>query len=317
MTKEKGHRFITLNEFEAFVENLYRQVQEMVGLNEEVTLQKLSLLQRLLRHFTEEFLPLFDNVANKVERILIDVRSFHSMLKEEFEQVKDGCNKWLKLEFEVENISEYKSVKRKYEEMEEYARYKHEEVTKVVNEKFVKNEDILKVFFFRKNEEEAFYFNPKLYLMSSQKAEFDKISTKMEKDIKELNEHFQSLTQRQAQIEQEMRNTVIDVKNRISFSLLEILKELVKNLLPELQPIVYETISLSDISQYIQREISSINLNLNNLSNCVTFLRDLAADEHSFLSVFEDNESLREHVLSIFDIKEYDRAAEKLSLSNT
>jgi hypothetical protein len=114
-----------------------------------------------------------------------------------------------------------------------------------------------------------------------------------------------------------MRNTVIDVKNRISFSLLEILKELVKNLLPELQPIVYETISLSDISQYIQREISSINLNLNNLSNCVTFLRDLAADEHSFLSVFEDNESLREHVLSIFDIKEYDRAAEKLSLSNT
>jgi hypothetical protein len=313
MTKERGYRFITLKEFETFAENLHRQAQEMTGLNEEVALQKLSLLQRLLRHFVEEFLPLFNNAASKAEDILINVRSSHSKLKEELEQVRDECDKWLKLEFSVESISEYKSVKKKYDEIEKYIKYGHEEVTRIVNEKFVKNEDILKVFFFRKNDEEAFYFNPKLYLVSSQKAEFDKISTTIENVTRELNVHFQTLTKRQEQIEHEIRDMAIDAKNRISFSLLEILKQLVKNVFPELQPITYETISLSDINQYIQRNIYSINLNLNNLSNCVTFLKDVLESERSFLLTFEDNDKLRDHVLAVFDIKGYDRVAENFN----
>jgi hypothetical protein len=314
MTKEKGYRFITLREFEAFVENLRQQAQETIGLNEEITLQKLSLLQRLLRHFIEEFTPLFENAANTAENILIDVRSFHSNLKEELQQVKDECSKWLKLEFEVENVSEYKNVKRKYEEIEEYAKYRDEEVTRIVNEKFVRNEEILEIFYFRENEKEAFYFNPKLHLLFSQKAELDKVSTIVENNMKALRGHFQNLNQRQAQIEQEIRNTIIDAKNRISFSFLGTLKQLMKDLLPELQPIVYETISLSDITQYVQREISSINSSLNSLSNCVSSLVELATDERSFLSVFEENERLRELVRYVFDIKGYESIVENFSL---
>jgi len=313
ITKENGHRFITLKEFEAFVENLHRQMQETIGLNEEVTLQKLSLLQQLLRHFMEEFLPLFEDAANKAENILIDVRSLHSKLKEKLQEVKDECSKWLKLEFEVENISEYKNIKKKYEEIELYARYGNEEITRIVNEKFVKNKEILEIFYFRENEEKAFYFNPKLYLLSSQKTELDKISNTVENSAEELINHFRTFTQRQSQIEQEVRNTIIDAKNGISFSLLETLKQLVKNPLPEVGPLVCETISLSDITQYVQREIQSINLNLNNLLKCVTSLRGLSADEGSFLSVFEENDKLRELVISIFDIKGYESVAENFS----
>jgi len=313
MTKERGQRFITLKEFETFIENLHQQAQEMIELNEEVALQKLSLLQRLLRYFMEEFLPLFDNAAKEAKDILINVRSSHPTLKEELEQVKNECDKWLKLRFNVENINEYSSIKEKYDKIEEYARYGHEEVTRIINEKFLKDENILKVFFFRRNDMEAFYFNPKLYLMSSQKTELDKIFGTIENKIKELNKYFQNLTQTQERTEQEIRDIAIDAKNRISFSLLEILKQLIKNPLPELQPIAYKTISLSDLSQHIQREISSINLHFQNLLNCVTFLRDLLADERLFLSTFEENDMLREHVLSIFNIKEYDEVAEKFN----
>jgi hypothetical protein len=313
MTKERGYRSFTLKEFETFIENLYQQAQEMKEINEEVALQKLSLLDRLLKHFENEFKPLISGAAESAESILINVRSSQSTLKEELEQVKNECDKWLKIRFNVENINEYKNIKEKYDKIEKYARYGDEEITRIINEEFLKDENILKAFSFRRDDTEAFYFNPKFYLISSQKIELDKIFDSIKNKIEELNKYFQDLTQTQEQIEQEIRNIAIDAKNKISSSLLGIIKQLIENPSSELKPIVYEAISLSDLSQDIWRNFSSIKSHFQILLNCVNSLTDLLENERSFLSTFEENDTLREQVLSIFNIKDYDKIAENFN----
>ncbi len=314
MTKERDYRFITLREFETLVENLYQKTQEMVGLNDEVALQKLSLLKRLLQHFMEEFLPLFNGASSKAEDVIIDVRRLHSNLKESLDQVRVECDKWLKLKFSVENISEYRDVKRISESVEEYIKYGYDEVMKVVNEEFVKSDDALNAFFFRKSDEEAFYFNPKLYLISTRKSQLDQIFTRIDKIVKEeLNNKFRTLDQRQDQVELKIREKVVPEKNRVSNLLLGILEKLVKNILPDLQPAIFETISLTDIREYVLREIPSINSNLDTISSCLTFFDKVVASESSFLAVLEESKKLSEHILFIFDVKEYDVIAKNFN----
>ncbi|MEM1574159.1 MAG: hypothetical protein QXI49_06770 [Candidatus Methanomethylicaceae archaeon] len=313
-TEERGYRFIALREFEDLVEKIYQKTYELTEIDEEIILQKLSLLKRLLQHFKEEFIPLIKNAKDKIENILIDVRSIQTNLKDRIEQMKIECNNWLKLNFNAENVEEYKKIESILKNIEEYSKYEYEDIAKIVNDKFVNNDEILKKFYFRRDEEEAFYFNPKLYLIALKKDEFDQNYKTIEQILEELNVLFRDLNKRQNQIEREINKKTISESNKMSNSILKILAQLIKNVSPKIQPISFETISLLEIKKYVEQEMSSIKLNLDNIVGRLTRLDELNAREEEVLSLFKESKELSHHVLSVFDIKEYDMIANKFKL---
>jgi len=314
MTKERGERFISLIEFESFIDKLHKQLQEMLGLNEEVALQKLSLMKRLLEHFIEELLPLFEKASRKGEEVLISTRSLEINVKDIVDKIREECDKWLKLKFETENVKEYKKLKKSYEEIEKYTSLANEEIKKIVKE--FKEER--KVFFFRNDEEAAFYFNPKLYKMSTLSKEMSNIAKEIRETIERLDEQFRTFNSRQNEIESALKDKEIDGKYKISYSILKVLSQLNKNLLPQTQPMTLEVVTLEDLLRFIKQNMQPINSNLNSLVSCVTLLDELYEAEEAFVSSLEECETLSLRILSLFDIEGYNIVAQnfKTALMN-
>jgi len=302
MTKERGERFISLTKFESFVDRLYRQLQEMFGLNEEIELQKLSLLKRLLEHFIEELLPLFEIASRKATEILISARTLQDSIRSLVDEVREDCNKWLKIKFETENVEEYKNLQKILKEIEKCASLTGNNIKEIVKE-FKKEEK--KTFFFRNDEEAAFYFNPKLYIITTLFKKMEERREKIRDAIERLKERFRALNDRQKEIESAIKDKIIDDRCKISYSILNILSQLSKNLLPQTQPMILETVTLEDLFKFVQQNMQPIDSNLKFLAKCTTSFDDLYDIEKKFLDSLEKYKSLSLHALSVFDIEEY------------
>lgn len=310
MTKEREYRFITLEKFHKFITSIYQQTKELMETDQRKALQKLSLLNRLTDHFLNEFLPLLKSASEKAKDVLADTRTFHLQIKEKFEQVKKECNKWIKTEFQIENINEYKDIEEINKRIEEYVKYGGEELAKIV-EGFDENEK--KVFYFRKEDEEAYYFNPKLYLMCIQKEELKETVSRVGQTLTTINEKFQILNKQQEQVERKIKEKIIDEQCKLSHSVLRILKELAKDIFPDAQSIPYESISIEDIYQSVDQNLPQINQRFKDLSECIQLLEGIESEERSFLSALEEGTNLGEHVLSIFDLQGYDEIAKNFN----
>lgn len=312
MIKERGERFISLSEFEAFIDELYMQSQKIVKLNEEVALQKLSLLKRLLKHFIEEFLPLFDKASEKGEEILILTRSSLSNIKDALDEVKNECSKWLKLEFEVENIGEYKEIKKVQENMERYVTFTTKEVRKIIEDLTKEEKDI---FFFRKDEKDAYCFNPKLYKMILLQKQSDEIVKQVKEIVEKLDELFQSLNRKREEIKFSLRAETIEEKCKISCYVLRMLEQLNENILPKVQPMTIQTISLRDLLRFVKENMQSIDSKLDSLKVCITLLYELHKSEKVLVDLLEHNKNLSARLLYNFDIGEYYTIAQNFEVA--
>jgi len=307
MTKERGERFISLTEFELFVDKLHNQLQEIFELNEEIALQKLSLMKRLLEHFMEELLPLFEKAYHKAEDILNSARTIRNRVRDSIDKLREDCDKWLKLKFRTENVTEYKKVQKSLEEIEKYATLPIESIKEITKE--FKEEK--KIFSFRNEEETAFYFNPKLYKMSALLKEIEETNEDIRKTIENLEEQFGTFDKRQKEIESTLKDKTIDEKCKVSYTILKILNQLSKNLLPQIQPMTLETVRLDDLLRFVQQNMQPINANLNSFMSCAALLDELHATEEKFVDSLEECQYLCSYALFIFDIEEYVTAAKK------
>ncbi|MEM3580018.1 MAG: hypothetical protein QXU11_07525 [Thermoproteota archaeon] len=311
MAKERGYRFFTLEEFKTLVEKLYQKAQETFEIDEEVTLQRLSLVKKLLQHFREEFIINIDKAAEKGEEIIGTISNSKSTLEEKIEQIIKGCKEWLKLILDVNGIEEYRKILEISNKIDEYLKYSHEQMVNIVNIEFLKNKDILGKFMFRYADEQAFYFNPKLYLLASKKEDFDQFYKRIEVDISDLNSRFQEISRRQRQIESEIMKKDIPDNNKISKLILMILSQLTKDIFPQVEPVSLDIISLAYIKRKVDQSIIPIRTDLDKILGRISDVDVLSSCESSFLSAFKEAEELCQHVLLVFDSKEYEPLAKK------
>jgi predicted DNA-binding ribbon-helix-helix protein len=310
MVKERGERLISLVEFKLFIDNLYEQIQVMSGLNEQIELQKLSLMKRLLEHFFEELSPLLKKASGKCEEILTEVYSLQNDVENLVNKIREGCGKWFKLQFEAESIEEYKVIQEILEKIKDCSSFTDERIKKVIDEL---NEKERRIFSFNKNDEEAFYFNPKLYVMSTLFERATRIREEVEGAAKKLGEHFDSLEKKRKEIEFKLKSKKIDEKYKISYSILKILSQLNENILLQVQPFKMEKFKLKDLLENIQPNLRTINSNLESLERCVKSLDELYKVEEKFVKFLEENIFISSHLPSVFDIEEYSDIAKNFN----
>ncbi|MCQ5340604.1 MAG: hypothetical protein NO483_02705 [Candidatus Methanomethylicia archaeon] len=306
MVKERGERLISLTEFKSFIDKLYEQL-ESVELNEQIELQKLSLIKRLLEHFFDDLQPLIREASKRCNDIITNIRSFQFGLEELISKIKEKYDKWLKLQFEVENLEEYKEIQKLFKDIKEHSEYTDEGVKEIIKKFDDKDK---KNFVFSKKEEEAFYFNPKLYIIHTLFEKAKEKKERIEKAVEELIEEFDSFEKKQQEIESKLKTKEVDRKYIISYSILDILKQLTgKNILPSTSPYRSEKLSIKDLQKCVQSNIDVIKSNLKYLEECTKRFSDLYNAEKEFIDFLEENTFLSSFYLSVFDIENYSNIA--------
>jgi hypothetical protein len=304
MTKDKGYRFISLSNFRSFVDTLNKEVQRTKGLENEVALQKLTLLEKLLSHFLEEYYPLISQAVKKKEEIVSDVMISKNNLEEEIKSIQKECRKWLKHEFDVQNVKEMREMNELISKVQEAEKISSERITELV-EKIDENKEERKEFFFRKDESEAHYFNLKLYLIEKSYNEFKKFQKEMEETISQINDCFITLNQRKNQIKEQLSKLNIMEELVVSRKIFQKVGKLTENMFPRVQPLSLALVNLKEVKQTIINERASIDAELDKLRQCIYPLQKLVEAETSLHKLIYQSENLIGKVKEIFDIQEY------------
>jgi hypothetical protein len=300
ITKERGERFISLTKYEGLIDRLFNKSQEFLTLNEEVALQKLSLTKKLLDHFFEELYPLIESASKKSKDILENTSNLMNDIRDSLEEIKEECNKWFKVKFEIENLEEYKKVKSAFEEIKKYESLNEEEVRNIVKT----FEDIEKKnFLFSKDKESAYYFNPKFYKIDTLFEEMKKQVENLKKNIENLKEEIKTFENDQKQLESKLRKIAIENKYKISYKILGELDQLIKNPFSKIALISINR--FNELLEIIYQNKGYINQTFKSVDDCINKLKELFSSEKNYVNTLENYKKLCSSISEIFDIKEY------------
>jgi hypothetical protein len=296
--KKKGeNRYISLGKFQLYVKGLRKHVKDQLKGREELALQKLSLLKRLLRYFQEEFIPLFEKAGQSAKN---DTEEAHTKLQNFEDEIKDTMSKsrdWLKLHFSMNDLSEYAQASKLSDEISSYFRASQSQVDTLVGDL---TDEEQKKFYFDKNEAEVWYFNPKLYQVSIRVEALRKLVDHNLPLVKGINDKFAELDQKQKSIAGEMPETPI-VPYKVSSAVWSEINSFSKDIVRNIEPEKLKSTSLDNIKSHVDRNYSIILNGLGQLEKAVAGLVELKEAEKSLITNLEQAASLEKHCANLFD----------------
>ena len=308
--KKKGdYRFFYVGEFLAYVNHLYEDTSQRIhSLNKEVVLQRLSLLSKLIEYFEREYIPILTDAIEASKKEMQNIRNQHSIFQENLNYIKEYCDSWLRLKFETASITEYREFQKQNERAEKAFGFGDEDIRKLIV-KFT-DEDKSK-FYFRNAKEEAFFFNPKFFEIQQGARAMEDVVRRHDGTMTTIRRIFQELEQRRSEIKNRLFATPIEEGYRVSVKIKDILGSLLDHLLPETQPMSFETISLVQIEKFINENKTEILKNLTNLSDNVFVLSDVLEVEKTYFRMIGEALELEKHIADVFDEQEPRREADR------
>jgi len=304
MVKERGERLIVLSDLRSFIDDLYKNVQQIAGLNDELELQKLSLIKRLIKHFDEDLFPLIkeakklgDKILDESERIISNIENLLYKVKEKSELFK--------IYFELKDIVEYSTIMENINNVKKFSQATDEEIREII-EKF--NDEDKKKFNFAIDEKEAFYFNPKVYLMNK----FLDIARRNEEEIikviENLNEKINKTINKQETLKEKLKGMNVSEKYKMSCSILDVLRQFSETY-PQLNPVKIERVKIKDLADYLESNINTFQDYIEALERYIPYIKDLYDKEKEFVNLLETSNSFAQYIFSIFDIEDYQKEA--------
>jgi len=310
--KHKEYRFIVLKEFVSYIDALHQEIKDLLyETDQSKGLQKLSLLRNLLKHFTEDLLPALTSATGRARQILSETENNYSEFKDQLEGIKEKCMKWLKLEFKTENVEEYDELRKLFDLIEETASYKYEELQKLIET--LKEEEKEK-FLFDYPPEKAFYFNPKIYKMEQFKSKFDDLVGRCNSIIEEIDALFNELDGKLSDVETRAKTIAPEAEYEISNEILKVLRALLGNILPKIEPMSLESVSLRQVKERMNESKQQIVLTLETLAESAKLLEEIMGYEKNFLKTIFDSQEFLKHIKWVYDISDFKKHATELDI---
>lgn len=303
MTKEKGYRFFSLTEFRNLLVLLHREIQQMRRLENELVLQKLSLLQKLLFHFFEVYYPLIKQSIEAKEYMLSKIKNARDEFEERISSIQKECDKWLKIKFDTKNVKEVREIKELINEIQESEKESLEELTKIVEE-INKDEEKRKAFFFRKSDDEANYFNLKLYLIVETCKKIERYVEDKRKTLEEIEKIFGALNETKNRLKEKLLELRVPDEFEISTKVAQILKDILENVLPA-EPLSMASVCLSDILDETKKEEKSLHGVLDTVHQCLGAFEELVSTEKLFISLNYTSNNVLMKAKQFFDTSDY------------
>ena len=312
VVKQKEDNLIMIKKFDNFIIKLFDNIEYLMpSSKEEAILQKISLAKRLIDQFTKEVVPAVKGAFTKGKDIMKNAKEKKDIIEEELLYITDNGRKWLKFEFSLENIDEYKTVSRIYENLLETSKktFSYEELEEI---KKTLSDEEKNEFMFNKDITTSHYFNIKLFKLDQLKIKLDSKIKEITRFIERIKPYFENINERERDFRDKLKIKVIPEKYRISLSVLSALKS-------------YQTISEDiDVQDYrdsgiklrniekATKEISKeITKKIDRIANVMDASDKLLIKERDFLSELSRGKEMKEKVRTLFDTDEYHNEIEK------
>jgi hypothetical protein len=297
MTKERGWRLITLSGFKEFADNLHLQVARE-DLPDEQVLNKVSLLDKLLNHFLQEFVPLFDSSRDEADSTYL-VTSLKHKFNEKLSKLAEHSLKWLRMK--IGQFEEMAKTNDTFQEVERARKMNEDNVRSSVETSLKENPGFAKTFAYRNDEEAAYYFNPKLYFV---KQSVDKFTNEIENHNKVLDQLFQifgSFDSNQGRIDELLAAKKVPEYATLSKTILRILRSYNDDMLSDVREIERRTVTLRELLDNLSSSKSNIEASLDTIKTCIALLDDLLDSEKRLNDARTEASAISSHALEIFD----------------
>lgn len=261
VSKKEDDRVIKIDEFDEYVNQLYKVIEiPEIKYNEELYLQKSYLLLLLLRHFREKLENRIDNAVNKSRQIL-------SSAKENLKDIEYGLDGILleyndyckEKKYSILDIEDFKKVNELYNAILEVNKriYSREHLEKELNKhrKISKTEGKF-YFFFKRDPEEASYFNFKLMELNQMYDNFSKKFLDIKSRCDTINKGITDCNE----IKSKTKGRILTYKIENEFKVSQKIRD--KLLDYQLKPIEASSISkpsLEDIENFFDRVYGNLN----------------------------------------------------------
>lgn len=295
MTKERGKRFVSATKFQKYIENLHSTSDILAA---EDKIYNLTLIAKLCEHFDENFISLFDKSEQECKRIILN--SDISRWRDVLVSIQSDCLKLLKLQFEVEKVTEFSELQRLSHSIFEISQMGENQIEEYVSRN-LSDKQSLESFDHNRNDKDANYFNPKLQWMTTQLALLHDVEERFQKKVEAIQNIIESIKNAEDTTRTSLNDLIVHSECRVSSQIKERLRGMCDNLLEGKQPINFDTIHIADIERELELVKQPTLQDYGKLSTAIRLLELLLKDEKSYLSLYSNACTLHEHLKNIVD----------------
>lgn len=292
---------------------------ELVGResNEEIALQRLSLIRILLEHFHEEIAPMIREAAKEGKDLPGKARITQSKVLEELRYISQTLESLFRIRLNPENIEEYNEIDKLRDCLEKLHSSGANETRKCLDDvtdkgRAYKNslQDLQAHFRFDRDGQQASYFNPKLYRMHLVEEQLKEKVDKLHGVLSKLKDTLDELTKTAERVKKKLGQIEICANCSVSISIRDHIKDMATNVFSDAELLKFEHQKLSEVQRMVLKSKDTVEERLRELSSAVESLLDLSDAEAKYKACYDLTKELLSKASSVLDIEEYKRELE-------
>ena len=245
--KKRDFHSFTATEFKEFTKELIDFIEKYRLTSdpeiESNLYRKIILLVEIIDHFQEKIFPLFSKSFRKASSNKTKLYTMFAPLENEFLNLISLSDKWLAIKIEKNKIEDWKKLEKLKNQIENVT---NQEIDIESSIDFLsKIEQNNNPFFFKNDENKAYFFNPKLFFLENLMEEYKNEASRLQKVIEDINLILGSMENQKDQLLSKLRMPDISEKLPISYEIMKYLRNV--SLKENIQEIKTEKIQLSRI----------------------------------------------------------------------
>lgn len=306
MTKKRGHKLITLDEFKEFIQENYSFIEDYYSHPDykEAVLTKIFICKKLLMEIfyckkNQRCLKTFiENASKECKKSFENIENMKNEIERDIRRILGDCEKVLHLKIDggVEGIKEYDRLSQHFERVKGlYGKeYSKEELENTISNL---EAAALDEFKFNNSPSSAYYYNLKLYFLRKEEREFQ---TKK----KDIDARLRPLWVKLEDLKRKKQDVLVKLSSIQEEPKLELTNELFK----ELHSIGVDTPeerinprNLNELKEKVKERVYKLRDRLEKVDKLLYHFDELMQREKSLLERIDENEQILNVAKRVFD----------------
>ena len=307
ISKERADRIIMLSEFNNYLKELFAKLDSPnVKYHKETFLRALNLIDELLAYSEEPLEPMITDAWSRGRELAKDTKNKEREIDNALSSIIKFYNSFSERKYNQTDVEDYVKLKASFDEFKKtsIADYSRDEIYEGLDfissifESHQQYEGVPRYFYFRRNNEQASYFNYKVYKMEEAKRAFSTRYKEVNDAIGDIVEERSKLQGLGDESKSKLLKYSIDKRYLMSSTFHQALLSYQKS---PVKPILLKTLSLSDVHGFIEKMHDTQKDFNSKINESLKILESLIKHEKILLAAGEESLDLAKRTVNFFD----------------
>jgi len=309
ISKEREDRIIMLKEFDNYLRELFTKLDSLnVRYDEKMTLRTLRLIDELLTYFETTLKTQINTAYNRGRELIKEVKEKVDEIENTLDSILHFYNKFSETNYSKDKIEEYDRLKAAFnlfieKSKKDYGKKDIEEGLDFISSIFKPRrqfEGAPRYFYFKRNNEQASYFNYKVYEMEQAERAFSERFNEVKKITDDIIEERRKLVNIGDESRAKLLKYYIDKQYIISSTLHRTLLDFQ---IKPIKPLPLKTLSLKDVYGFVKNMYKLLSDFNYKIGESLRFLNSIIKNEKTLLAAYEEILDLAKRTVEFFDEK--------------